>query len=461
MTPLVKKSVLKTLLHMAVPMLAGTFALNAYNLTDTWFVSRLGTDALAAMSFTFPVVMLLGFIMRGLGTGAMSIVAHALGGGRHKTAARITTHALFLSAGIAAVLTVIGMAAITPVFSRLGASGTILIMTRQYMQIWYIGLVIRVVQMMFGDIIIGTGNTKAASLLMVMGTVLNFILDPIMIFGLFGFPRMGIQGAALATVLSETGVMAGAVYVLHSRHGLISFLPHSRRQIFASWRRVLRLGIPTTLSAILTPLSAAVVIKIVAGFGPAAVAACGVAGRIEMFAFMVPMTVGMSLVPFVAQNYGAKRFDRIRTARKGAMTFALLFGVAIAGVFILIARPLGGLFSKDPAVVNVLVRYLHITCFGYGFLEVHRYAGFCLTGIHKPAASAVLNTIRVIILLIPLSLFGAKIFGLSGVFWGRLITDIGSGITGIFWTGRILKEYLIPLPATPEAASAQNTRFEN
>ena len=447
MAHLVKSSVFKTLIRMAVPMLAGTFALNAYNLTDTWFVSRLGTDALAAMSFTFPVVMLLGFIMRGLGTGAMSIVAHALGGGRHKTAARVTTHAIFLSSAIACVLTAAGLVTIKPVFSRLGASGDVLLMTQRYMQIWYLGLVIRVIQMICGDIIIGTGNTKAASLLMVFGTVINFILDPIMIFGFFGFPKMGIQGAALATVLSEAGVMAAAFYILHKHHGLISFLSYSRKKIFVSWRHILHLGLPSAFSSILTPLSSAVVIKIVSGFGHAAVAACGVAVRIEMFAFMIPMSVGMSLVPFVAQNYGARRFDRIRTVRKGAMTFALLFGGAIAGVFILIARPLGGLFSKDPAVVNVLVRYLHITCFGYGFLEVHRYAGFCLTGIHKPAASALLNTVRVIVLLIPLSLIGSRLFGLAGIFWGRLITDIGSGIIGVFWTGKIIQQHLLTAAA--------------
>jgi len=95
MALLVKDRVSSTVIRMAVPMLAGTFAMNAYNLVDTWFVSRLGTNALAAMSFTFPVVMLLGFIMRGLGTGAMTVVAHALGRGKQKTAARITTHAAF------------------------------------------------------------------------------------------------------------------------------------------------------------------------------------------------------------------------------------------------------------------------------------------------------------------------------------------------------------------------------
>ncbi|MDD5539008.1 MAG: MATE family efflux transporter [Candidatus Omnitrophica bacterium] len=436
---LVRDRVLPTIMRMAVPMLAGTFAMNAYNLTDTWFVSRLGTDALAAMSFTFPVVMLLGFVMRGLGTGAMTVVAHALGRGKQKTAARITTHAAFLSSGVALCLTVAGLLTIRPLFTRLGATGEMLVLTQRYMWIWYCGLVIRVIQMMFADIIIGTGNTKAVSFLMVAGTALNFVLDPMMIFGLWGWPKMGIQGAALATVISETLVLMWAYYFIHKRYHLILFTSHTRLRIVASWRRILRIGIPTVLSSVLTPISAAVVIKIVSGFGEAAVAATGVAGRIEMFAFMIPMTVGMSLVPFVAQNYGARRFDRIKTVRKGAMMFALIFGFVIAGVFLLIARPLGRLFSSDSEVVDILVRYIYITCFGYGFLEVHRYAGFCMTGIHQPVASAFLNAVRVIVLMIPLAYFGAKFFGISGIFWGRLATDICSAIIGIVWTGKILK----------------------
>lgn len=438
MSKLTKDSVFSALLKMAVPMLAGTFALNAYNLTDTWFVSRLGTEALAAMSFTFPVVMLLGFVMRGLGTGAMTIIARALGAGRHKTASRITTHAIFLASIIAVIFTAIGIVSVKPVFLKLGASGSILVMTQQYMNIWYLGLVVRVLQSMFGDIIIGTGNSKAASSLMVAGTVINFALDPVMIFGFFGFPRMGIQGAALATVLSEAAVLVGAFYVLHKKHRLVTFFYHSPKRILASWRRILYISVPSAISSVLTPISSAVVLKIVSSFGPAAVAACGVASRIELFAFMVPMTVGMSLVPFVAQNYGAGRFDRIKTARKGTIIFALIFGLTISFAFLVIIRPVAAFFSKDAEVINVLVKYIYITCFGYGFLETHRYCGFYMIGIHKPVSSAMLNIVRVIVLLVPLSFIGAKTFGLSGIFFGRLSADLISGVVGILWTGKVL-----------------------
>jgi putative MATE family efflux protein len=437
---LVKDRVSFTVIRMAVPMLAGTFAINAYHLVDTWFVSRLGTNALAAMSFTFPVVMLLGFIMRGLGTGAMTVVAHSLGRGKQKTAARITTHAAFLSSSVALGLTAVGLLTVKPLFMRLGAGGEVLALTHQYMVIWYCGLLFRVLHMLLADIIIGTGHTKAVSLLMVFGTALNFILDPIMIFGLWGFPRMGIQGAALATVISEALVLAAAFQFIHKRYRLILFAPHSFDRIAASWRRILHIGIPTTLSSILTPLSAMIVVKIIAKFGDAAVAAVGVASRIEMFAFMIPMTVGMSLVPFIAQNYGAKRFDRIQSVRKGAMLFALVFGFIIAVVFLIIARLLGKLFSSDPEVINILVRYIYVTCFGYGFLEVHRYATFCFTGIHQPVSSAFLTVIRVVLLMIPFAYFGARLFGISGIFWGRLLTDIFSATIGIIWTGRVLKK---------------------
>ncbi len=439
MPRLVKESVTRTLIKMAVPMLAGSFSLSAYNLTDTWFVSRLGTTALAAMAFTFPVVLLLRFVMHGLGTGAMAVVARALGGNKHHTATRLTTHGILLIFIISCLITIAGIMTIRPIFVHLGATGEILSMTRQFMTIWYCGMPVMALQLMLGSVIIGAGNAKAASFLMVAGTLINFILDPIMIFGLIGFPRMEIQGAAIATVLSQAAVLAVAIYIIHTKHQLISFSLYSAKKIFVSWKRILSIGLPSVLSSILTPLSSAVVIAIIASFDSSAVAAFGVASRIEIFAFMIPMTVGMSLIPFVAQNYGAKRFDRIRTARKGAMIFALIFGFITAGLFFIIARPMASLFSNDPDVIRVLVKYICITCFGYGFLEVHRYAGFCMTGIHKPVSSVILNSIRVVLLLIPLSLLGARLFGLSGIFWGRLITDFLCGIIGIVWTGRVLR----------------------
>jgi len=439
MVKLVKNSVKITIFRMAFPMLMGTFAMNAYHLTDTWFVSRLGTGALAAMAFTFPVVMFLNFVARGLGTGAMTLISHALGQKDEKKAASLTTHAFFLATIIVIFITTIGIMTIQPLFRFLGAGPEILPLVEGYMKILYLGMIFMIIPMMAGDIIISTGDSKSASFLMLGGAVINMVLDPIPIFGLLGFPKMGISGAALGTVISQFFIFVAALYILHYRHNLICFLSNSRSLIMISWKKILHISIPSILSMMLVPLSQGVITRIIAGFGSAAVGATGAAVRIEMFAFMIPMTVGMSLMPFVSQNYGAGRMDRIKEVSRFTILFAIYYGFSIAVVFYMIAPYFGRIFSSDPEVIKVLVMYIRIVSFGYGMAEVHRYSGFYLIGMHRPIAAATLNMVRVLVLLIPLSFLGAYLFGIKGAFFGRLFADVLSGMIGIICTVTVLK----------------------
>lgn len=439
MSKLVTQPVRGTIIRMAIPMLAGTFAMNTYQLTNAWFVSRLGTESLAAISFTFPIIMLFMLVTRGLGAGAMTLTAHAIGGHDKKKASALATHALFLAMLFAIILATGGILTIRSLFSTLGASGNVLDKTTDYMRIWYFGCPVMVLQMVASDIIVATGNTKVISSLMVGGTLVNVFFDYGLIFGNLGMPKMGIAGAALATILSQSIALCGAIYMLRKKFGLITRYGNGSQRIFSSWLKILKFGIPGALGLIMTPAASAVITKLVANHGTAAVAAIGVAGRIEMFAFMIPMTVGMSLIPFVAQNFGAGKVERIRSARKGAMTFAVLYGVFIGTMFLIFAEPMARLFSDEQAVINALKTFIYITCAGYGMLEVHRYAGFCMTGTHQPIQAAILDIIRIAVFLIPLSILGNKLFQLNGIFIGRLTTDILSGLLGIYWSGRILK----------------------
>jgi Na+-driven multidrug efflux pump len=295
-----------------------------------------------------------------------------------------------------------------------------------------------VLQMVMADIIISTGNVKAVSFLMVSSTILNAFLDMGLIFGMFGMPKMGIAGAAMATILSQAVALMVALYILVNRLKLIDTSVLTLGPLFKSWGKILRFGIPGSMGMIMTPVSFAVITKLAAGYGTSAVAAMGVASRIEMFAFMIPMTVGIPLVPFVAQNYGARRMDRIRKARKGTMTFAVFYGIFIGLLLIVFAKPMARFFSTEMAVINILCSYIYITSMGYGMLEVHRYSGFTMTGTHKPSYASVLNIMRVVVLLIPLTIAGSVLFKLEGIFWGRLVTDILAGLIGIWWSGKIL-----------------------
>lgn len=439
MSVLVTGGVRETLIQMALPMLAGTFAMNAYNLADTWFVSRLGTQPLAAMAFTFPVIALLTFVAGGIGTGITTLVSHSLGRRDRDDAARLVTHGIALTVTFTTTVSIAGYLSIEPLFRRLGADTETLPLIGQFMRIWYLGALTMSLPMMGNGILISCGDSRSASRLMIFGAVLNVILNPILIFGHCGLPPLGIRGSALATVISQTVTMSWLLYLLHYKHGLLSLGVGKLRGCLASWRRILVFAIPCILSMAMMPVSAGVITWITSRFGREAVAASGAAARLETFAFVVPMALGMTLTPFVSQNFGAARVDRVREAKTLSTAFALVYGSLVALLFFLAAPWLASFFSGDPQVIQVMVTYLRIIPFGYGMMEVHRYCGFMLTGLHTPSSSLALNMIRILVLLIPLSWLGARFLGLCGMFAGRLITDLTVGSLGLTWVSLRLR----------------------
>jgi len=449
MAVLVQRSVKRVLFHMAFPMLAGTIAINAYGLTDTWFVAQLGTLPLAAMGFTFPVVMLLTCLARGIGVGVTTLVSHAIGRHDAEAAARLVTHGVTLVLVVTAVMSVAGYLTIGPVFRRLGADAATLPLIGGYMRTWYAGALFMSLPMLGNGILLSAGDSKAASRFMMLGAGLNLVLDPVMIFGYLGFPAMGIRGAALATVIAQGVSTVWLLLLLHRKHRLLVFGRGALRGQLASLRAILGFGVPSILSMILMPVSAGVITWILSGFGNEAVAASGAAGRIEMFAFVIPMALGISLTPFISQNYGASRLDRIREARRVSTRFALLYGGLVAVVFFLCAPRLASVFSDDPKVVAILVAYIRIISFGYGMMEVHRYCGFILTGLHKPVSSTLLNAVRVLGFLIPLSFLGARLWGVRGVFFGRLVTDLAVGTIGLVWVTHVCASDLVAATGCP------------
>lgn len=461
---LVRREVWRTLLGMACPMLAGTFAMNAYHLTDTWFVSRLGTLPLAAMGFTFPVVMLVTCVAGGLGTGLTMLVSHAVGRHDHVGAARFTTHGILLMVGVTVTLSTIGCLSIGPVFRWLGVDAATLPLVGAYMRTWFAGALTMSLPMMGNGILISLGDARAASRLMIVGTLLNAVLDPIMIFGYLGCPALGIRGAALATVIAQTVSVTWLLLLLGRRHRLLVLSRDGLRHWPASWRRIVGMGAPGVLSMLLMPLSATVLTRLLGRFGNEAVAAAGAAGRIEMFAFVIPMALGISLTPFMSQNYGAQRLDRIREALRLSTRFALIYGGAVAVLFWLCAPWLARIFTRDPVVTATLVAYIRIIAFGYGMMEVHRYCGFTLNGLHLPLSATLINAVRVLVLLIPLSCLGVALGGVRGLFAARLVTDLVAGGLGLFWVWRALRRLeTAPAPAGTAArpvAEASNLLSE-
>ncbi|MBQ9770437.1 MAG: MATE family efflux transporter [Lentisphaeria bacterium] len=435
----------RTMIKTAVPMLAGTLAMSGYNIADTYFIGKLGEDPLAAVGFTMPVAMFAGCIFHGLGTGMMTLVAHALGGERRERAAAITTAGFVMTVLLTSLLALIGILTMRPVFTLLGATPELHGMIQKYMFVWYIGTPLAVIGMAGNSILITAADSKLASTMMIVGMLINVVLDPVLIFGWWIIPGTGIFGGALATVISQGVSSLIILFLIWKKHHLISRIPLDLRFIRKVWTMVLRVAIPSILGMVLMPIGSAIVTKAISGFGTAYVAGANAAARLEGVAFLVPMALGMSMMPMVGQNFGARRFDRINQCRRFAMRFALSYEFLLAIVICIFAPQISAIFcSESPEAAKVMTQYLRIVPFGFGLLEAHRYSGFVFTGCNRPAASAWLSALRIVGCLIPFTLLAAKFGNMNWVFAARLAADVFSGIVGMtcahLLTWRLLRE---------------------
>ena len=213
------------LVDMSVPVLFGIFTMMMQAFADAYFIGIVGDRALAALSFAFPILMIVTSVAIGLGAGTSSVVARAIGANDERRARRLATDSLILSFLITAAVSFIGMLTIRPLFELLGAPDDMIPMIAGYMKILYIGVPFIVVGMVGMSSMRATGDTRLPSLLMVIAAIANVILDPILIFGLGPVPEMGLNGAAMAALLSRAAIFVGTLYFMKHRLNMLSFQP--------------------------------------------------------------------------------------------------------------------------------------------------------------------------------------------------------------------------------------------
>jgi len=433
--------VVKKLISLTIPMIFGMLSMVVFNLVDTFFISRLGTEELAAMGFTFPVVMFIVSIALGFGVATSSVVSRAIGRGDYHQVQRLTTDSLIISLFIVLVFAALGLLSMDWMFRLLGAEGKTLMFLKQYMRIWYMGVAFVVIPMVGNNAIRACGDTLFPSLIMITSTVINVILDPLLIFGLWGFPRLELKGAAMATVIARAVSMVLSLLILHFKEKLIDFALPSFQELISSLRQIFYIGIPTAASRLLMPVTMAIIMRLVAGFGTAAVAAFGVAVKVEMFVFLVIMALATALIPFAGQNWGAGNFSRVKEAVKKANVFSLWWGF---GNFVLLGAlsvPLGHLFGKDMEVARHITMYLWIIPVSYGLLGCAFLVTSVFNAMNKPLVATGLAVVRMFGLYIPLAIIGSRLAGLEGLFAGLCLGNLGAGTLSIIIERRPFHKY--------------------
>lgn len=429
----------RVLLKMSLPNLIGIITVLGFSLIDTFFISYLGTNALAAISFTFPVTLVITSIAIGIGAGVSTNLGRLIGAGRSGQAKVFLHDALLFTLLIITTIALLGICFMTPIFALLGANEPIQLLIHDYMSLWFLGVPLLVLVMVGNQGLRATGDTHSPAQMMILAAAINAILDPLLIFGLGPFPRLELQGAAIASIVSWVVAFSLLSYLLLIKRKLLHYVPIVRSRLVKNGKKLAHIAQPAALMNLLNPLANGIFMAILARIDHAAVAAFGAGTRIEALLLVVVLALSSSLVPFIAQNLGAGQIQRAKAALLLSLRFIFVFQTLLYIPLFLLVEDIARLFSHDAQVIEWLSFYLLYIPLSYGPLGVVIILATSLNAYHRPMASLVLNIIRLFCTMLPLVIIGGFFYGVEGIIIALPITNTLFGMLS-YWLATIISE---------------------
>ena len=431
------EKVSRALLKLGLPTMAGLVISALYNLVDTYFVGKLGTSQMGAVSIVYP----LGLVILGtgllFGSGASSCVSRFLGKNDRDGANRYASTALFASLAVGLVLLTLMLLFLTPLLRTLGATSTMMAYAKKYAVLFIIGLVFNLFNITFNNIIIAEGAAATSMTALFAGCLTNIILDPILITTL----SLGVRGAALATVISRIITFSVYLIYLFRRKSVLEFrLRHVSIKITVL-TDIFKLGAPVLMYQLLTGLSLSLTNGLSAPYGDSVIAALSVTTRIMSLWSMAIFGFLKGFVPFAAYNFGAGRMDRVRQATRITTAWSFLYCVLTSAAMIAFSQPLISAFSRgDMTLIRIgrLSLILNALTFtGFGFQAVYSNLFIALG---KAREGGLIGIGRQGLFFIPLIFILSGIFKLNGIIATQPAADLCSLILVAFLAGPARKE---------------------
>jgi putative MATE family efflux protein len=425
-------ALLPLLVRLALPTVAVMLLTTLLAIAETYFVATLGTEAIAAASLVVPVVLLMGMVSNGgVGGGVSSAVARAVGAGLHDEAESLAWHAAFIGVAFGALFTLALLVGGPALYAALGGRGATLAQAVVYSNILFGGAIASWVLMLLQAALRGAGNVRVPALVIATTVGVGLAISPALIAGLWGFPRLGVAGAGVAQVVSSVlGVTLVMAYMRSSRSNL-RLVPHRIER--AKLGAILRIGLPSSLNAVMSNIALTAVTAAAGRFGIEALAGYGIASRLDGLLVPVMFGFGTAALTIVGQNLGAGQVAR---ARHAAIVNALLVAGMLEALGLLVAfepRLWLGWFTQSPEVLAAGARYLRIVGPTYGLtaitLELYfagqgaRRIGWPMTATAVRCAASVVATLLVI--HAGLGLDGAFTLVAAGAAAGCAVTSWG------------------------------------
>lgn len=437
---LTEGSILRALGVLAMPMLMGALLQNLQSVIDLFWVGRLGPVAIAAVAMGGTVMMVLFPMLMGISTGTVAIIARAIGAGDRGEASAAAGQSLTLALVVGVISGMAGGGVSDALLRLLGASPAVVADGGAYLRISLVGSFTAFMLFIANAALQGAGDAMTPMLVMALANVLNLVLDPLFIFGLGPVPRMGVQGAALATVLAQSiAALVSTWVLLRGKSSLHVRLTQCWPQLGMTWR-ILRIGIPGTGQMLSRSLMGLVMMWIVATCGTAAVAAYGTGMRLHIMILMPAFATGGAVATLVGQNLGAGKPDRARLSGWLATWLNVAFMVLAALVLAFFAPAIIGVFNNTPEVVQIGAHYLRIVSPFYVFAALGIVLGRGLNGAGDTVAPMVFTIFSLWVLQVPLAIWLARVWqpATHGIWWAMVVGMVAHGLLVAVWfeTGR-------------------------
>ena len=440
----------KLLISMSVPMMISMLVQALYNVVDSMFVAQLNENALTAVSLAFPVQNLMISVAVGTGVGVNALVSRSLGEKETEYANRAANNGILLS-----LFSFLAFAVATGLFGRLfytvqTSDPQIVQYGTDYVTIIGVASAGLFIQIMMERLLQSTGKTVYTMVIQMLGAVTNIILDPIMIFGLFGFPRMEVAGAALATVTGQTvAAFLGIILNLKKNPELTISLKRYRLSAKVV-RNIYSVGVPSIIMASVGSVMTFGMNKILMAFTSTATAVFGVYFKLQSFVFMPVFGLNNGMVPIVAYNFGAQKPKRI--IRTIGLSILYAEGVMLLGflVFQLGAHPLLGIFNASDAMLEIGIPALRLISISFLLAGFDVVCSSVFQALGHGVLSLLVSVSRQLVVLLPAAWILAEIGGLSVIWWCFPIAEVAACVISTLFLSYVYKKEIQPLAGRKE-----------
>ena len=439
------------ILSMAVPAMFSMLVQALYNIVDSYFVSQVSEKGLAAISLAFPIQNLL--IAFGVGTavGVTSLISRRLGQGRQDEADSAATHGILLSLCTYVLFALYGAFFTTPFFRMFESDPEIVQMGDTYISICCIFSFGLFVEISLEKILQATGNMIWPMIFQLVGAVSNIILDPILIFGMFGMPAMGVAGAAIATVGGQIIAMIFSIVVVVLREHAVRITFRGFRPHWRTVRDIYTVGLPAIVMQSIGTVMTMALNGILSAFSTAAYTVFGLYFKLQSFVFMPVFGLTQGLMPIMGYNYGARNKKRLLSALKQGCVIALIIMTLGLLVFLLFPAQLLGIFNASRELLEIGVPALGIiaSCFLFAALGIVSSTLFQAVG--RGVYSLIVSLMRQLVVLVPAAWVLARITGeVNAVWWAFPIAEVFSLIASIFLFLRLYRKEIRVLETARE-----------